>query len=79
MGWHWGAGPLGLYSRAYNLLMLPVRQLALPVASVAVPWTGGRYEWTDVTVPLTLADGTGDLHLALDGAVRLDWFRLERE
>lgn len=50
-----------------------------PVASVAVPWTGGRYEWTDVTAPLTLADGTSDLYLDLDGAVRLDWFRLERE
>ena len=33
----WGAGPLGLYSRAYNLLMLPVRQLGAPARSVAVP------------------------------------------
>jgi PST family polysaccharide transporter len=37
IGWHWGAGPLGLYSRAYNLLMLPVRQLSAPARSVAVP------------------------------------------
>jgi O-antigen/teichoic acid export membrane protein len=37
IGWHWGAGPLGLYSRAYNLLMLPVRQLSAPAGSVAVP------------------------------------------
>lgn len=37
IGWHWGAGPLGLYSRAYNLLMLPVRQLSLPAGTVAVP------------------------------------------
>jgi O-antigen/teichoic acid export membrane protein len=37
IGWYWGAGPLGLYSRAYNLLMLPVRQLAGPARSVAVP------------------------------------------
>ena len=37
IGWHWGAGPLGLYSRAYNLLMLPVRQLNGPAGSVAVP------------------------------------------
>lgn len=36
-GWYWGAGPLGLYSRAYNLLMLPVRQLSGPAGSVAVP------------------------------------------
>jgi beta-glucosidase len=49
------------------------------VASVAVPATGDRYQWTDVTVPLPLADFTGDLYLTLDGAVRLDWFRLERE
>ena len=37
IGWHLGATPLGLYSRAYNLLMLPVRQLSLPITSVAVP------------------------------------------
>jgi O-antigen/teichoic acid export membrane protein len=37
IGWYWGAAPLGLYSRAYNLLMLPVRQLSAPAASVAVP------------------------------------------
>jgi len=37
IGWHWGAGPLGLYSRAYNLLMLPVRQLNAPTGSVAIP------------------------------------------
>lgn len=37
IGWYWGAGPLGLYSRAYNLLMLPVRQLSAPAASVTIP------------------------------------------
>ncbi len=36
IGWYWGAGPLGLYSRAYNLLMLPVRQLGAPASSVAI-------------------------------------------
>jgi O-antigen/teichoic acid export membrane protein len=37
VGWFWGAGPLGLYSRAYNLLMLPVRQLSAPAGSVVIP------------------------------------------
>ncbi len=37
IGWHLGVYPLGLYSRAYNLLMLPVRQLNIPVSSVAIP------------------------------------------
>ena len=37
IGWYCGAGPLGLYSRAYSLLMLPVRQLNAPIASVAIP------------------------------------------
>jgi PST family polysaccharide transporter len=37
IGWFWGAGPLGLYSRAYALLTLPLRQLNAPVAAVAVP------------------------------------------
>lgn len=36
VGWYWGAAPLGLYSRAYNLLMLPVRQLSAPAGSVAI-------------------------------------------
>lgn len=33
----WGARPLGLYSRAYQLLMLPSRQINAPVAAVAMP------------------------------------------
>jgi len=37
VGWYCGAGPLGLYSRAYNLLMLPVRQLSAPAGAVVVP------------------------------------------
>lgn len=37
VGWWWGAGMLGLYSRAYSLLMLPVQQLSVPVGSVIVP------------------------------------------
>jgi O-antigen/teichoic acid export membrane protein len=37
IGWYWGAGPLGLYSRACNLLMLPIRQLIPPADSVVVP------------------------------------------
>lgn len=37
IGWHWGAGPLGLYSKACNLLMMPVRQITSPARSVAIP------------------------------------------
>jgi O-antigen/teichoic acid export membrane protein len=37
IGRYTGASPLGLYSRAYNLLMLPVRQLSAPAGSVAIP------------------------------------------
>ena len=37
IGRFWGSGPLGLYSRAYNLMMLPARQLNGPVSAVAVP------------------------------------------
>ena len=36
----WGAGPLGLYSRAYQLLMLPIRQINAPLASVGMPALG---------------------------------------
>jgi PST family polysaccharide transporter len=37
IGRYWGPAPLGLYSRAYNLLTLPTRQLQIPVSAVAVP------------------------------------------
>jgi O-antigen/teichoic acid export membrane protein len=37
VGWWWGAGPLGLFSRAYNLLTLPVQQLNMPLGTVLVP------------------------------------------
>ncbi len=37
VGWYWGAGPLGFYGRACNLLMYPVRQLNAPMASVGIP------------------------------------------
>jgi beta-glucosidase len=50
-----------------------------PLAGVVVPRTGGRYEWTEVAVPLSVPDGLLDLYLALHGPVHLDWFRLERE
>jgi beta-glucosidase len=47
-----------------------------PVASAAVPGTGGRYAWTEVSVPVTLPAGAGEVCLVLLGPVRLDWFRL---
>jgi PST family polysaccharide transporter len=37
IGVAYGPGPLGLYSRAYNLLLLPIRQINGPVTSVAMP------------------------------------------
>ncbi|MDW2113373.1 lipopolysaccharide biosynthesis protein [Vibrio sp. 1731] len=37
IGWKWGAVPVGLYSRAYSLLLLPIGQLTAPFSSIAVP------------------------------------------
>lgn len=37
MGWAWGASPVGIYRKAYELMMLPVRQLNVPVSSVMLP------------------------------------------
>lgn len=37
IGKFWGSTQLGLYNRAYELLMLPLRQVAYPIASVAIP------------------------------------------
>lgn len=37
IGRYWGAGPLGFYSKAYSLLMLPLNQINIPLAAVVVP------------------------------------------
>lgn len=37
IGWWWGASALGLYSRAYRLLTLPIQQINAPMAQVMVP------------------------------------------
>jgi PST family polysaccharide transporter len=39
----WGAGPLGVYSKAYGLLMLPLRQINMPLSSVAIPALSALY------------------------------------
>jgi len=37
IGRFWGAQSLGLYSRAYSLLMLPLMQINAPISAVAIP------------------------------------------
>jgi O-antigen/teichoic acid export membrane protein len=37
IGWQLGAGPVGLYSRAYTILMMPLKQIDGPLTGVAVP------------------------------------------
>jgi PST family polysaccharide transporter len=37
IGRYWGAAPLGLYSRAFNLMNLGVSQITAPTCSVAIP------------------------------------------
>lgn len=37
IGWRWGAPQLGLYAKAYQLLLLPIRQINAPLSSVAIP------------------------------------------
>ncbi|MEO6434599.1 MAG: lipopolysaccharide biosynthesis protein, partial [Tepidisphaeraceae bacterium] len=37
VGWYWGAGALGLYGKAYQLLLLPLNQVAQPVSNVVLP------------------------------------------
>lgn len=50
---------------------------AVPLGAVTVPCTGGRYEWTEVTAPLSAPFGAGDLYLVVHGPVRLDWCQLQ--
>ncbi|MCW2812118.1 MAG: Polysaccharide transporter, family, partial [Friedmanniella sp.] len=37
LGAVWGAGPLGIYSRAYQLLMTPINQINDPITRVVLP------------------------------------------
>ena len=37
IGQYWGAGELGLYAKAYQLVLLPIQQINLPINSVALP------------------------------------------
>jgi PST family polysaccharide transporter len=37
IGRFWGAAALGFYTKAYSLLLLPLRQINAPVAQIAVP------------------------------------------
>lgn len=37
IGQYWGAGQLGLYAKAYQLVLLPIQQINLPINSVALP------------------------------------------
>jgi PST family polysaccharide transporter len=37
IGWRWTAADVGLYSKAYQLLLLPIQQINAPVSAVAVP------------------------------------------
>jgi O-antigen/teichoic acid export membrane protein len=36
IGWYWGAGAVGLYQKAYSLLMFAIDQIHAPVAAVAL-------------------------------------------
>ena len=37
IGQYWGAVPLGLYAKAYQLVLLPIQQINVPINSVALP------------------------------------------
>jgi PST family polysaccharide transporter len=37
IGKFWGAGQLGLYSKAYQLLLMPLRRITIPISAVAIP------------------------------------------
>jgi PST family polysaccharide transporter len=37
IGAFWGASPLGIYAKAYGILLLPLQQINSPVAAVAIP------------------------------------------
>jgi O-antigen/teichoic acid export membrane protein len=37
IGRYWGAAPLGIYSRAYSLLMFPIQYVRAPINAVAFP------------------------------------------
>lgn len=81
IGWYWGAGPLGLYSKAYGLLMLPIRQINGPLTAVMVPALSRRqvdpaayrrmYRRAITSLALAGMPLVGFLYVAADEIVRL--------
>lgn len=70
IGWCWGAGPLGFYTKAYGLLMLPINQVNSPIRAVAVSalsrvqkdehrmrryFVGGYSIITSITLPIIVS------------------------
>lgn len=78
IGRFWGSQQLGLYNRAYQLLMLPINQLAAPLASVLVPLLSRlvdqpelyRKTYLRVVEKLALVTMPGMMFLVLTA----DWF-----
>ncbi len=44
----WGSGPLGLYSRGYQLLMVPLAQITAPLSKVVLPVLSRVQDETDL-------------------------------
>ena len=59
IGQYWGEGQLGLYSKAYQLVLLPIQQINTPVNSVALPLLsrvqGDRVKYTNYYYKFVLA------------------------
>jgi PST family polysaccharide transporter len=81
IGWRWGPAPLGLYSRAYLLLLFPLRQINMPAGAVAVPLLcrlqdqGERYQRAYVSMTNVLCmvtvPGIAFLIITADWVVRV--------
>lgn len=69
----WGAGPLGVYDRAFRLFRLPLQQIAAPMTKVALPVLSklqddrARYDAYLQRAQLVLAYGFGGSFMILAG------------
>ena len=77
IGWRWGGEALGLYSRAYNLLTLPICEINAPIGAVVVPMLSRlhdapeQYRKTYLSVVRNLASVTMPMTAVL--AMTSDW------
>jgi polysaccharide transporter, PST family len=73
IGWYWGAKPLGLYSKSYDLLTGPIGQIANPIGQVLQPILGRLRDKPDSYRVLARHALTGSLLALMPAGTLMFW------